>query len=191
VVATLLTKWVIVSITPLNSRAHITNKTSLLAFNCKIMYIQAKLVFQHYVPEDYSNLLFLSMRKNDVPFIYSLENLRDAEKYIEINGYPVKPWIIEEGNPNLSNSDRILANPDQIGWFDEGEHCDELCDIEIKHINNILEHDNGYIFIEVDEDDDVVLFQDKVVLTYSEPDDEYEIDEDADDPIDDDYNEIY
>lgn len=156
------------------------------------MYIEAKLVFQHYVPEDYSNLLFLSMRKNDVPFIYSLENLRDPEKYIEINGYPVKPWIIEEGNPNLSNSDRILANPDQIGWFDEGEHCDELCDIEIKQINNILEHDNGYLFIEVDEDDDVVLFQDKVVLTYANNlDDEYEIDEDADDPIDDDYNAIY
>lgn len=135
--------------------------------------------------------MFLIMRKNDIPGVYSIENLRDPEKYIEINGYPVKPWIIEEGNPNLSNSDRILATPDQIGWFDEGEHCDELCDIETKHINNILEHDNGYIFIEVDENDDVVLFQDKVVLTYANLDDEYEIDEDADDPIDDDYNAIY
>jgi hypothetical protein len=154
--------------------------------NKEFMYIEAKLVFQHYVPEDYSNLLFLSMKKDHIPFVYSLENLRDAEKYIEINGYPVKPWIIEEGNPNLSNSQRILATPEQIGWFDEGEHCDELCDIEIKQINNILEYDNGYLFIEVDEDDDVVLFQDKVVLAYAEDDDDYEIDEDADNEPDDD-----
>lgn len=149
------------------------------------MYIEAKLVFQHYVPEDYSNLLFLSHRKNDVPFIYSLENLRDAEKYIEMNGYPVKPWIILEGNPNLSNSQRILATPDQIGWFDEGEWCDQICDIELKHINNILEHDNGYLFIEVDEDDNVVLFQDKVILAYAEDDDDYELGEGADEPSDD------
>ena len=127
------------------------------------------------------------MKKDHIPFVYSLENLMDPEKYIEINGYPVKPWIIEEGNPNLSNSQRILATPEQIGWFDEGEHCDELCDIEIKQINNILEYDNGYLFIEVDEDDDVVLFQDKVVLAYAEDDDDYEIDEDdADNEPDDD-----
>jgi hypothetical protein len=150
------------------------------------MYIEAKLVFQHYVPEDYSTLMFLIMRKNDIPGVYSIENLRDPEKYIEINGFPVKPWVILEGNPNIPDSDMILATPEQIAWFDEGDHCDELCDIETKHINNILEHDNGYIFIEVDEDDDVVLFQDKVVLAYADDDDDYEIDEDADnEPSDD------
>jgi hypothetical protein len=153
------------------------------------MYIEAKLVFRYYVPEDYSSMLFLSMRKNHVPFVYSIENLRDAEKYIEINGYPVRPYIILEGNPNLSNSIEILAQPEQIGWFDAGPDSEDLVDIELKQFNDILEFDNGDVLIEVDDDtDDVVLFQDKVTLMYvdSLDDDDYELDDDADNEPDDD-----
>ena len=157
------------------------------------MYLETKLVFQHYVPEDYSSMLFLSMRKDHIPFVYSIEHLRDPEAFMEVNGYPVKPYIILEGNPNLSNSTEILATPEQIGWFDEGPDSDHIMDIELKHFNNILEFDNGHVLIEVDDDtEEVVLFQDKVTLLYIDSiEDEYEIDEDADDPIDNDYNEIF
>lgn len=160
------------------------------------MYIEAKLVFRYYVPEDYSSLLFLSMRKNHVPFVYSIEGLKDAEKYIEINGYPVRPYIILEGNPNIPNSVEILAQPEQIGWFDAGPTTEDLIDIEVRQFNDILEYDNGHVLIETDDDtDDVVLFQDKVTLMYVDSlDDEYEMDDD-DEPINEDdkedYNQIY
>ena len=152
------------------------------------MYIEAKLVFQHYVPEDYSNLMFLALGKDHTPYVYSIEHLRDAKAFIDVNGYPVKPYIIYEGNPNLSNSTEILAQPEQIGWFDEGPDSEDLVDIELKQFNDILEFDNGHVLIEIDDDtEEVVLFQDKVTLMYIDSiDDEYEIDEDADNEPDDD-----
>lgn len=152
------------------------------------MYIEAKLVFQHYVPTEYISLMFLAMGKDHTPYVYSIEHLRDPEAFIEVNGYPVKPYIIAEGNPNLSNNIEILATPEQIGWFDAGPDSEDLIDIELKQFNDILEFDNGDVLIETDDDtDEVVLFQDKVTLMYVDSlDDEYEIDEDADDEPDDD-----
>lgn len=147
------------------------------------MYLEAKLVFQHYVPEDYSSMLFLALGKDHIPYVYSIEAIRDPKAFMEVNGYPVKPYIIYEGNPNLSNSTEILAQPEQIGWFDAGPTTEDLMDIELKQFNDILEFDNGHVLIEVDDDtDDVVLFQDKVTLMYIDSlEDEYEMDEDADD----------
>lgn len=156
--------------------------------NKEFMYLEAKLVFQHYVPEDYSSMLFLALGKDHTPCVYSIENLRDPEKYIELNGYPVKPYIIYEGNPNLSNSTEILAQPEQIGWFDEGPDSDHIMDIELKHFNNILEFDNGHVLIEIDDDtEDVVLFENKVTLLYIDSiDDESWDDNDGDSDPDDD-----
>lgn len=153
------------------------------------MYIEAKLVFQHYVPVDYSSMLFLALGKDHIPYVYSIEHPKDPEAFIEVNGYPVKPYIIVEGNPNLSNSTEILATPEQIGWFDAGPDSDHIMDIELKQFNDILEYDNGDVLIEVDDDtEDVVLFQDKVTLMYVDSiDDEYEMDQDdADNEPDDD-----
>lgn len=152
------------------------------------MLREAQLVFQHYIPndEDYSNLMFLSLRRDGTPFIYNLTNLNKAgaEGHIEINGYPVKPWIIDQGDPNVP-SEEILATPKQIGWFDEGEHSDELMDIELKHINTILDEHHGWVFIETHEDGEPTLFMDKVTISYFEDMD----DEDEEDWGDDDITE--
>ena len=158
------------------------------------MFIEAKLVFKYYIPVDCSVLTFLTMGKHNVPYVYSIEGLRDPQAYMDANGYPVLPWIIYEGNPNVPNSTEILAIPDQIGWFDAGSHTDDLVDIEVKHFNDILEFDNGNVLIEVDDEtDDVVFFLDKVTLMYV---DSLDYDDDEDDELltnedDDDYNEIY
>jgi hypothetical protein len=83
----------------------------------------------------------------------------------------------------------ILATPEQIGWFDEGDWCDELCDIEVRHFNRIIEGYDGYVLIEVDyheEEDDEnmlspVLYNNKVTISYADLEDEYDEDDDEDD----------
>lgn len=158
------------------------------------MFIEAKLVFRHYIPIDCSKLMFLAMRKNHVPYVYTIKDLRDVSSYIEANGYPVHPYVIEEGNPNILNSTKILAEPDQIGWFDPGPNVEDLIDIEIKQFNDILEFDNGHVLIEVDDDtDDVIFFQGKVTLMYVDSLDDEEDDDDDEDfnPDSEDYNQIY
>jgi hypothetical protein len=104
---------------------------------------------------------------------------------MKINGYPVEPYIIDEGNPNIPNDGVVYAYPEQIGWMDEGEDSDELYDIELKNINKILSDYNGWVYIETDDDGFPVLYDDKVTIRYANIEDEYEIDEDADDVDDD------
>lgn len=80
---------------------------------------------------------------------------QDEEEFVKTNGYPVEFYVIDEGNPNL-NELQILANPEDIGWWDEGDHCDELEEINTKHLNQILQND-GYILLQMEEqsfDDD-------------------------------------
>lgn len=80
---------------------------------------------------------------------------QNEEEFIQLNGYPVEFYIVDEGNPNLNELD-ILAHPEEIGWWDEGDHSDELEEINVKHLNEILQND-GYILIQVEEysiDDD-------------------------------------
>ena len=164
------------------------------------MIREAQLVFQHYVPEDdYSKLMFLTVNSVGTPYVYVLNGLNKvgAEGHISMNGYPVKPFIIDPGNPNIPNSQEVLATPEQIGWFDEGDDCDELCDIEFKHINIILDNYTGWVNIEVDEDGEPILFMDKVTISYAddiEEDDEWDDDDDDEniqDWDDDDYKAIF
>jgi len=99
---------------------------------------------------------------------------QDVEAYIKDNGYPVAPWIIDQGDPNIPEEE-ILATPKQIGWMDEGDHIDELMDIEVRHINHILDKHMGWIFVEVDDDGEPILFMDKVTISYADDvDDEWD-----------------
>jgi hypothetical protein len=102
---------------------------------------------------------------------------QDSKLYILDNGYPVKPWIVDIGDPNIPEEE-ILATPDQIGWMDEGDHMDELMDIEVRHMNRILDRYMGWIFVEVDEDGEPILFMDKVTILYADDiDDEWDDDD--------------
>ena len=86
------------------------------------MFIEAKLVFQSYLPEKITKgMLFLrkfSMLKLrtiiEYNQVFELKEIpRDIESFILINGYPVKPNILLEGNPNIDLS--LLPNGD-IKW---------------------------------------------------------------------------
>lgn len=157
------------------------------------MFVEAQLVFRSYMPNDglQKGMLFLT-KLSDEPHVYVLNTLpSNKDEFMKINGYPVEPYIIDEGNPNIPNDGVVYAYPEQIGWMDEGEDADELYDIEIKNMNKILSEFNGWVYIEVDNDGFPVLYDDKITIRYAIIEDEYEIDEDADDPIDDDYNHIF
>lgn len=145
----------------------------------------AQLVFKSYKPLKLEKgMLFLTHNGYEGK-IHQLDVIpRDAEEYVQINGYPVEPYIVDEGNPNLNNGE-ILATPEQIGWFDEGEWSDEICDIEIKHYNTILQKYDGWIELDLD------AYEGKVIISYPEDiDDEWEEDDDDDDDEPDD-DQIY
>ena len=166
------------------------------------MFIEALMVFKSYKPLKLEKGMLFLVQQPRFKEIVKLDRVpANEEEYVKINGYPVEPYIIDVVNPNLSQDNEvILATPEQIGWFDEGEHCDELCDIEVKHFNRILEGYDGYVHIEVDydedEDDDEdmigpVLYNNKVTISYADieeddddDDDEYDDDEPGDDPTD-------
>ena len=153
------------------------------------MFIEAKLILQHYIPETLTkDMWFLGMNKN-IPVVYQVNNIPTHEEqqrtFIEINGYPVQPYIYLLGNPNVNDDDDLLCTPEEIGWFDEGDHADEMSDISIKQINYILEYYNGDVLLEVesvdvsqesDEHPDYelfpVLYNDKCVIRYADNDEE-------------------
>lgn len=149
------------------------------------MYIEAKLVFQHYVPYEYNDLLFLSVNSMGEPFVYMVDKLTNPEEYMELNGFPVKPFIIQEGNPNIPDSDIILAEPDEIGWMDDGEHADSLRDIELIDYNTIIQKYNGYCLIDVNEDEEdgneyVLLYEGQATIALY---DAYDDDEEQEDEL--------
>jgi hypothetical protein len=106
--------------------------------------------------------------------MFALDKIpQNEEAFLQQHGYPVELYIIDEyGN--------VLASPEQIGWWDEGEHVDELCDISLSHINNIFNDYDGYVDIEMEEDEDVegdyhpIIYAEKVVLRYVSDEEEEE-----------------
>lgn len=166
------------------------------------MFVQCKMILQSYFPLKLEKgMWFLGMQHNEVvvyELTYDIHNEEQKELYMQTNGAPVEPYIYLEGNPNVPDETSLMAEPEQIGWFDEGDHQDELRDITIKEINNILDN-NGHCKIEVEEehlDDDEaqddyfnvvpVLLYDKIIIRYDlnqvkpdDDDDEY-YDEDED-----------
>jgi len=157
------------------------------------MYVEAKLIFQYYVPDEGQNeFIFFEKNNKGEPYVYSISGIRDIEAYMEINGYPVKPNILLEGNPNIDDSDAVLTTSDQIAWIDDGPDSDSLRDLEIKDMNSIIQDDDFNIMIEVDDEtDEIVLYEGKCTVMRINTFDEYEEDNDEDDWSDDDFNPHY
>jgi hypothetical protein len=168
------------------------------------MFIDCKLVLKSYIPEKLEKGMWFVRVKTEVIYGDKTEYLcvhelalvpRDMETYLTFNGYPVKPYLVYP-MINPDDTEVIAATPDQIGWWDEGEHVDELRDITVKDINNILEWDNSMVQIEVldDEEDEEdgtpipLLYDNKVTLRdvhTIDSDDWIDDDDDDDDYLDD------
>ena len=145
------------------------------------MFIQAKLVPKSYKPLKLEKgMFFVTIKKEAVTerahiHLHTLNFVpRDVELYTQLNGMPVELYIVFEGNPNLKEFE-ILATPEQIGWFDDGEESDEISDITIRQINTIFSDYDGYLTIEFDHiTNKPTLYDNKVTIRYVEDGEDWE-----------------
>ena len=146
------------------------------------MFIQAKLVPKSYKPLKLEQGMFFVTIKNNAIHLHTLNFVpRDVETYSQLNGWPIELYIVFEGNPNLKEFE-VLAKPEQIGWFDDGEYSDEISDITIRQINKIFSDHQGYLTIEFDHiTNQPTLYDNKVTIRY--------VNDDSDDDDDDEFEE--
>ena len=162
------------------------------------MFTLAKLVFKSYMPKQLEKGMWFKKEHSDVLLgrvynyftIYELKELpNDMHEYMSMNGAPVEPYIVMP-TQNKDDKEEILATPDQIGWWDQGDTADDLEDITVEIINAYVygeDGDDGYIALEVFDSEDeegihrnVVFFHDKVTNRHVTFVDEHEYDDDDD-----------
>lgn len=156
------------------------------------MFVLAELVLKSYKPVKLEpGMWFIQKFQTGTRWehseVFALDRVpQDEEEFLKKNGYPAYPYIIGE-------DDEVLAEPEEIGWWDEGDDTDEYRDITLQDINLIINEFDGQIAIECDymgydsdvddEGQDIVypedklvpiLYADKVVLAVPEYEDEWE-----------------
>jgi hypothetical protein len=145
------------------------------------MYYPAELVYKNYMPDELeSGMLFMKILHpgtvKETIELWTLDKVpHDKDKFLTENGAPIKLYIIDY-------DDEVLAEPEEIAWFDLGEAFMTLTDISLKELNIILNDYDGLVEIEIDDeyyDEGEVtplLQQDKVTLRFLTEDDEEEDD---------------
>jgi hypothetical protein len=163
------------------------------------MFTLAKLVFKSYMPKQLEKGMWFVSKQKDVVYGQVYEYLQlhelthipqDMESYIAYNGAPVEPYIVMP-MLNPDSPEEILATPDQIGWWDQGDTADDLEDITVQIINAYIygeDGENGDIALEVFDSEDeegihrnVVFFHNKVTIRHVSFVDEHEYEDDDDD----------
>jgi hypothetical protein len=163
------------------------------------MFTLAKLVFKSYMPKQLEKGMWFVSKQKDVVYGHVYEYLQlhelkhipqDMESYIAFNGAPVEPYIVMP-TQNKDDKEEILATPDQIGWWDQGDTADDLEDLTVQIINAYIygeDGENGDIALEVFDSEDeegihrnVVFFHDKVTIRHVSFVDEHEYDDDDED----------
>ena len=130
------------------------------------MWYPAEIAVKSYLPPELEvGMLFTNRISVGViePYVelFELEEIpENPDEFMAKNGVPVHLIIIDE------NED-VLVTHDELGWWDEGEHTDELRDITLNDINYSLRELDGYVDVEFDDDGDIVLYNGKVVLSIS------------------------
>jgi len=118
------------------------------------MWIAVQLGYHHYSPDDIKNDTLFMNRINystdkEIIELWTLDDdmlsLLEYDNIIENYGYPVLPYLIDENN-------KIIAEPDQLGWWDSGDITDELIPFGIKEMNFIMQEFDGLLEIFVDEE---------------------------------------
>lgn len=165
------------------------------------MYLEARLIFASVITDKLEKGMWFKrhIKQKVYKTLYEYDELfelkhvpQDIDSYIQINGYPVEPYIMEiKDNPD-STTAKILANPEQIGWWDEGEHSEDLRDVTMEDFNYILSDEGGILQIEIDDhlyENDIIepiIFIEKVTLAVNQ-EFEYEEEDDEDTWDDDDW----
>lgn len=137
------------------------------------MWMPAEISLSSYLPSELEEgMLFVNRISVGVvePYIelFELEEVpEDADAFMAKNGAPVTLVI------TTIEDDNVRATEEQIGWWDEGEDSDEYREVTLDDVNFLLRECDGYVDIEFDDDGDIVLIEDKVVLSLI-PEDDFE-----------------
>jgi len=130
------------------------------------MWYPAEISLSSYLPSELEvGMLFINRISVGVvePYIelFELEEVpEDADVFMAKHGAPVELVIIDEDGD-------LLATHDQIGWWDEDVDSDEYREITLDDINYLLREFDGCVDIDIDdEDESIVLIEDKVVLSF-------------------------
>jgi hypothetical protein len=146
--------------------------------------ITGELVLKSYMPLQLEKgMLFLTKFQQSTRFetseLWELTEVPKTpiEQFITINGAPVELMIVDE-------EENVLATHEQIGWWDEGDECEEFRDITIEDINMIFNENDGMLNVLsiFDEEQDRWLpcfLMDKVILSDLQFDDEEEKEEEG------------
>jgi hypothetical protein len=140
-----------------------------------------QLIWKNYVPLSLEKGMWYINKDNQV---YILDKIpQNQQEYIQENGYPIE-FMLSNENDNIVLH-MFLEDANNIAWWDEGDHTDEFRDINIKDINMIFEHVDGYVSVLVDDETGEIVFEeDKPILTFPRPEhqeDEEEYEEEYDD----------
>lgn len=151
------------------------------------MYQTVELVLKSYMPKHLEIGMWFITKINpgtrkEYSEIWALDKLPQdtVEEFVTKHGAPVEPYLIYD--------EQIVAEPHEIGWWDEGEDTDELRDIELRDVNLIINEWDGYVDVEIDEWDyaheeeiNPILYADKVTMctpfAYGEEDEDDDDDE--------------
>lgn len=126
---------------------------------------EAELALRSYMPKRLElGMLFADVTEEGTT-LWELDKIpQDEEAFMVENGAPMEVYIID-------NDDSVIAEPHEIGWFDEGDDTDELREITLDDINYILNEFEGWVEIEIiedffDEDEQVIpnMYEQKVVV---------------------------
>ena len=135
------------------------------------MWYPAEISLSSYLPlELEEGMLFINRISVGVmePYIelWELEEIpEDIDSFMSKHGAPVNVIIITPHDGN------VRAVQHQIGWWDDGDDTDEYREVTLDDINFLLREYDGYVDIEFDDDEDIVIIEDKVVLSLASEDD--------------------
>lgn len=169
------------------------------------MFTYAKLVFKSYMPKTLEKGMWFASKQKDVVYgkiydyllLHELAHIpQDMTSYIASNGAPVEPYIVQPMT-NADAPEQILATPEKIGWWDEGDDTENLEDLTIKIINDNIYGENGQngaialeTYIDDDNEEQILLFHGKVTIRHCELIDENSQEEEEEEFDDDEYYDI-
>lgn len=132
-------------------------------------YQPVKLIYNSYIPDQIeAGMLFavsVTVNEHSYLHVHKLEKLpRNIEKYIQENGYPVKPYLVRAIDSNPDVPPEVVAYPDQIAYY---EQDGQLFDFTIDDMNYICMEDEGYIALYFDDETDQPVLEDGLVVVTS------------------------
>jgi len=140
------------------------------------MWYTGEIIMKSYLPSELEEgMLFVNRISVGIlePYVelWELDDdiLEDIDVFMAKHGAPVELLIIDDEGD-------IIATKEEFGWWDEGDHTEDLREITLDDINLILRDYEGYVEIEMEEEDECslipVYYDEEIVLRLPQEEEE-------------------